>query len=89
MAESPELLSKLNASDREVQRYVSALKSEIANLQTRGVRLEAENFSLREQIAALRHHAAFADVIDMTAEQVEEKLAELARGMGYKLVKTG
>jgi hypothetical protein len=53
MAESSDLVAKLQEADPEVQGYVAALKAENAKLHKKIAKLEAENVSLEHRVNAL------------------------------------
>jgi hypothetical protein len=51
--ESPELVTKLKASDPDVQYYISELKTIIKNLHHQNLKLEAQNVSLDSRVNVL------------------------------------
>lgn len=86
MAESPELMEKLNQADPEIQHYVAALKSEFTRLHKRIAKLEAENVSLESRIEAIKEgQPSPADQMD--PEEIVRRFLYLASELGYTATK--
>jgi len=86
MAESPDLVAKLQASDPEVQAYVVALKAQMTKLQKRMLDVEAENVMLQCRIDAIK--SGYSDPLPTRSdEELMTQLRDAITKMGYDLVK--
>lgn len=87
MAESADLVAILQASHPDIQEYVAQLKTVNAKLHKRIYQLEAENVSLENRIEAIKDGNPLPQDA-VSTEEIEQKLVEAVRKMGYKVTKT-
>lgn len=87
MSESPELVEKLKAADSDIQEYVSALKAINAKQHRRIFKLEAENESLQNRIAAIKEGNADPELDHVDPQTLINRMIDHLQQSGYEVTK--